>query len=337
MKMGGETQTARQRAEALSNGHGVAWRGYDGENLMSLAAEFKEPELLREMMRLYKEKGYDPVAALQKGDNDGITGMSIALDVPDLRPVLEEFGVECFRPKLLPAIPPEWSDVYDAYKTEVSNGTWAKREMIQALASAAYDLHKAGKTPFRKKPDGRPYIVHPQAVVRLLEKWGYNEVSDFVTIAVGWGHDLIEETVDAAATEAAIRKAIFADVRLADEVVAGIRALSFAAPETDPEKTQDENNAIYDAAKREYILNIARTAPINVLVVKMADRLCNTMDFLEAGNPWAKNYLEQGRCLFERMGEAKRPDLIGESLNEAQFGIAKICIACPPFGEHTER
>ena len=121
--MNNETQTARQRAEALFNEHGVKWRGYDGENLMSLAVEFMEPELLREMMRLYKEKGYDPVAALQKGDNDGITGMSMALDVPDLLPVLEEFGVECFRPKLLPAIPAESSDVYDVYKAEVADGT----------------------------------------------------------------------------------------------------------------------------------------------------------------------------------------------------------------------
>ena len=324
--MENETKTARERAEALFNEHGVGWRGYDGENLMSLVVEFMEPELLREMMRLYKEKGYDPVAALQKGDNDGITGMSMALDVPDLLPVLEEFGVERFRPKLLPAIPAESSDVYDVYKAEVADGTWAKREMIQALASAAYDLHKAGKTPYRHAPDGRPYIVHPQAVVKLLEKWGYNEAADFVTIAVGWGHDLIEETVDAAATEAAIRKAVFADQGLADEVVAGIRKLSFNPPPKDKTKTKEENCAIYEAVKKDYILNIARTAPINVLVVKMADRLCNTMDFLKAGNPWAKNYLEQGRCLFERMGEAKRPDLIGESLNEAQFGIAKMML-----------
>ena len=63
--MENETKTARERAEALFNEHGVGWRGYDGENLMSLVVEFMEPELLREMMRLYKEKGYDPVAALQ--------------------------------------------------------------------------------------------------------------------------------------------------------------------------------------------------------------------------------------------------------------------------------
>ena len=222
----------------------------------------------------------------------------------------EEFGIECFRPKLLPAIPAESSDAYDVYKAEVADGTWAKREMIQALASAAYDLHKAGKTPYRHAPDGRPYIVHPQAVVELLKKWGYNETADFVTIAVGWGHDLIEETVDATATEAAVRKAIFADARLADEVVAGIRRLSFNPPPEDKTKNQEENDAIYNAAKRDYILDIAKTAPINVLVVKMADRLCNTMDFLKAGNPWAREYLAQGHCLFKRTGEAKNPPAI---------------------------
>ena len=219
---------------------------------------------------------------------------------------------------------------YDAYCPTVTIPAAAtdaekmRLEMLRRLVRTAHRLHKNGKTPFRHQPDERPYIVHPQAVVGLLEEWGYDCRDDFVTVAVGWGHDLIEETVDAAATEAAIRKAIFADVRLADEVVAGIRALSFAAPETDPEKTQDENNAIYDAAKREYILNIARTAPINVLVVKMADRLCNTMDFLEAGNLWAKNYLEQGRCLFERTGEAKDSLAVERTLKHVQDEIGRM-------------
>ena len=322
--MKGETQTARQRAEALFNEHGVDWCGYDGENLMSLAVEFQDPALLREMMRLYREKGYDPVAALREGDNDGITGMRMALDTPDLLPVLEEFGVECFRPKLLPAIPYESSDAYDAYKAEVADGTWAKREMIQALASTAYDLHKAGKTPYRKAPDGRPYIVHPAAVVSLLKEWGYNEAADFVTIAIGWGHDLIEESYDRVAAEAAVVQALKDDGELARKVVEGIRMLSFNPPEDDPAKGAEENNAAYDAAKCGYIEQIARMAPIEILVVKMADRLCNTRDFVAAGNPWAETYLKQGLCLFKRLGEAKYPRMIDQSLKQVQFEVDRM-------------
>ena len=56
----------------------------------------------------------------------------------------------------------------------------------------------------------------------------------------------------------------------------------------------------------------------------MADRLCNTMDFLKAGNPWAKNYLEQGRCLFERMGEAKDSRAVERTLKHVQDEIGRM-------------
>ena len=37
-----------------------------------------------------------------------------------------------------------------------------------------------------------PYIVHPQAVVTALLEWGENLHSD--AVAMGWGHDLLEDT-----------------------------------------------------------------------------------------------------------------------------------------------
>lgn len=216
---------------------------------------------------------------------------------------------------------------YDAYCPAVSTEGAASEEekgrlvMLGKLARTAHELHKSGKTPYRHKPDGRPYIVHPAAVVELLGEWGYTAREDFVTIAVGWGHDLIEETVDRVATERSIREALAPDDRLADEVVNGIRRLSFEPPADDPMKSDAENRIAYDVAKKGYVQEIADEAPIRILVVKMADRLCNTRDFVKAGNPWAKGYLELGLCLFDRMGEAKNPQAIERALNEVKQGI----------------
>lgn len=102
-----------------------------------------------------------------------------------------------------------------------------------------------------------------------------------------------------------------------ESVVAGIRALSFLPVEG---ISDDE----YKRQKRAYISGIAENAPASVLVVKMADRLCNTRDFLAGGDPHAKRYLDDGKCLFERRGETKHPQLVEATLAEVRFDADKF-------------
>ncbi|MCR5838902.1 MAG: hypothetical protein K6G94_04640, partial [Kiritimatiellae bacterium] len=154
-------QDAREVAEALVAQRALDWIGYDGENLVCYAVCEESPDVVRELLNIYNRSGRNPRAELYACDKDGISGMSIALKNEALKPVLEEFGVDVYRPNLLPDIPDEDSNVYEIYLRQRKSGLWAKREVVQQMATLAHRRHKG---VFRDPPDGRPYIVHPQAV-----------------------------------------------------------------------------------------------------------------------------------------------------------------------------
>ena len=137
--------------------------------------------------------------------------------------------------------------------------------------------------------------------MKQLREWGYNENDDAVTLAVAWGHDLLEDT-----------KCPDAEILAAGgpEVLAGIKTLSFNPPKY-PRLTDEE----WDKKKDEYIHNVAATAAPEILVVKMADRICNTMDFIRANNKWGYEYLVLGECLFDRVGEMKKGERIAEEFD----------------------
>lgn len=131
-----------------------------------------------------------------------------------------------------------------------------------------------------RKDDKTPYIEHPKAVVAQLKKWGYDKGDDAWVLAVAWGHDLLEDTE---CTEQEIRDACG---DYADKVLEGIRLL-----------TRDKE--IFPV-KNDYICNVAEKAPLPLLAVKIADRLCNTRDFLALGRKEkAHAYFLAGTPLFD--------------------------------------
>ena len=298
-------------AEKLVAERGLDWIGYDGENLVSDAVCRESPEVVREMLLIYKENGRDPIGELNEGDSDGITGRSLAIKKKELWPVLEEFGVEVYRPDLLPEVPAPDSDVYDIYKRQVESGEWAKRVAVQRMATLAYERHKG---QYRDPPDGRPYIVHPQAVYDMLYKqWGYTEENDVVSLCVAWGHDLIEDAKPED-REAIEKEIVAAGGKWGEEALAGIRTLSLIIPE-------GLSNDEYDRRKNAYMEGIATNAPLPILAVKMADRLCNTLDFAKSNKGKARGYLDKGMCLFRRLDQMPRPDCIRKSLAEVEAAI----------------
>lgn len=137
------------------------------------------------------------------------------------------------------------------------------------MRDLAFKWHKGAE---RKGPGHVPYITHPQAVVERLRKWG---VEDDETLAIAWGHDLLEDT------------AVTEDEILAcggQRVLDGIKALTHR-------KGED---------KSAYISNLASSAPYAVLLIKCADRICNAEDFRRIGmSDYADEYLEKGKPLFE--------------------------------------
>ena len=159
-----------------------------------------------------------------------------------------------------------------------------------------------------------PYIVHPHAVVCLLKEWGYTEADDAVTLAVAWGHDVLEDT-DMPESEI-LRVCGELGVR----VLEGVRQLTFkpGIPSGHPE---------YGRLKAEYIKKIAEMAPVEILPVKIADRLCNARDFRDGGNvEHARAYFGYGEPLFTRIGELKFAERIRQEVlevsRELQIGRA---------------
>ena len=157
---------------------------------------------------------------------------------------------------------------------------------------------------FRK--DGRtPYFEHPKAVAELMREWGFGADCHGWAVAVAWGHDLIEETAPErrGEVELDIRNAVPGLCGEQDEVLDAIRLLS-------------RDKAVFPV-KADYICHVASTASQPVLAVKIADRICNTRDFLRlkgAGIGKAREYFMEGKPLFDHLGKTQN---VGQRLPES--------------------
>ena len=146
-----------------------------------------------------------------------------------------------------------------------------KVEVIKTLAEAGH----SGQ--YRFGPGHVPYIEHPKAVVELLKSWGVN---DDLTLCTGWAHDLFEDT-DITAED--IHEALNDDP-FADSLVENVMML------TNP----DEEH------KAEHIAEIAAKGTQTAILVKCADRICNTRDFIEAGRiNKATRYFRDGNPVYD--------------------------------------
>ena len=133
-----------------------------------------------------------------------------------------------------------------------------------------------------------PYVLHLMEVTNLLRSWGYTEQNGPEVLAIGWGHDLLEDTDIG---EARIEQAAGAGV------LSAIKALTFKPPKG----ISDEE---FDRLKAEYVAGIVQSAPAEVLAVKMADRICNVRNRLETISDSkraekARRNLEKAKDLFD--------------------------------------
>ena len=159
-------------------------------------------------------------------------------------------------------------------------------EKIMKLA----EKYHAGQ--FRNGNEHLPYIVHPRAVVEMLLAWG--EPEDSPAVAAAWGHDLLEDTeVD----EAEIRAAA------GDRVLAMIEALTCR-----------------DASKKqEYLRNVAKCGDREVLLVKLADRICNSRDRVKLdGARVAFTYFHWADCVHEAVAALPPDPVVCNALAEWQ-------------------
>lgn len=167
----------------------------------------------------------------------------------------------------------------------------------------------------RKGPGNVPYIAHHHAVVAMLKEWGYTEQDDAVTLAVAWGHDVLEDTDT---TESAI---LSIDEMLGERILVGIKMLTFM-PDV------PSGHPGHGRLKADYIANVAQKTPPGIVVVKIADRLCNTLDFLAGGDAeYARAYLGYGEPLVARIKDCKHADMINASWHFINSRVLYWCLA----------
>jgi GTP pyrophosphokinase len=127
-----------------------------------------------------------------------------------------------------------------------------------------------GQTRFN---NGEPYIIHPEAVVKILEKLNVDES----LIDAGFLHDTLEDTNT---TYEEIEKEF--GKKVADLVL---------------ELTNDEAQ-MNAKGKAEYLLDKMNRMSTEALTIKLADRLHNVSDFDTAKPKWRTKYKLQTETIL---------------------------------------
>ena len=154
---------------------------------------------------------------------------------------------------------------------------------------------KAHEGQFRK--DGvTPYIEHPKAVVKMLNGWGITRPR---LICAAYLHDVLEDT-DVTEDEIAKRFTFF--------VSATVKTLTREAEED----------------KADYLKRIAGSG-VNALLIKCADRICNTLDFIRDGKAdYARTYFHMADCVFNALyNDAFVPEKIKGKVRKAAETLSR--------------
>lgn len=146
---------------------------------------------------------------------------------------------------------------------------------IQDAVDFAVDAHRHQY----RKGSRLPYIVHPFAVLSLVQKWGVNSLPIWKACLC---HDVLEERPD-----------ITADTlmgKIGREAAFYVSQLTFIP---------DLNSSVSVAEqKAQYMLSF-QSKSIQTVVVKIGDRFHNTLDFYNSHPHYAPEYWAKANPLFE--------------------------------------
>ena len=160
----------------------------------------------------------------------------------------------------------------------------------RARAFAA--LRHAGQ---RRKGDGKPFITHPVAVGRILERQGLPEA----VVAAGLLHDVLEDTPTPSSEIARLF---------------GRRVASMVEEVTEPDKRHS-----WEYRKRAYLRRLKK-ASRGALAISCADKLHNTASLLAA-------YHREGPVVFDRFSRSVDQKL--DYHREVSRAIGRAWPACP--------
>lgn len=145
---------------------------------------------------------------------------------------------------------------------------------------------------FRKGEGNIPYIVHPEAVAETLIRWGAE--TDSAAVQIAWGHDLLEDTTVSEAEILAVSD---------EKILRGIQLL------TRPRSME----------KPLYLQSVARSGNLDALLVKAADRICNSKDFIQLkGKLHAWRYLHEADCLLPALESFSGSTMVQKALQDWQ-------------------
>lgn len=174
--------------------------------------------------------------------------------------------------------------------------------IIDAL-DFAYQAHKG-----QEREEGVPYIVHPLDVMRQVVQWGITDENLLITCLA---HDVIEDCGKSLKEIGTL---------FGQEVATSVGHLTFRP------KVHHENSSDYQEAKSKHLVSF-KDKPLDVLVVKLADRIRNTKDFCSSSPDYANRYLSRAIGLFV-VFHARKKELLDtygvEVLNRITVSIIEI-------------
>lgn len=144
---------------------------------------------------------------------------------------------------------------------------------LEQRARAFATMAHRGQT---RKYTGDPYIVHPEAVVKLVASVPHTEAM----LAAAWLHDVVEDTP------------VTLDYLRAEF---GVEVAALVEQLTDVSRPWNGNRAIRKAMDREHLAFASPEAK----TVKLADLIDNSRSIIERDPGFARTYVAEKRLLLE--------------------------------------
>lgn len=151
------------------------------------------------------------------------------------------------------------------------------QEDIQSVIEFAVKCHQ-GQI---RKGSGLPYIVHPMAVLAKLADW---EINCYKCWKAALCHDILEDCPDVTFDQLV-------------EVI-GVDAANIVQELT---FKPDPHSDLSERVQKDQYMKSFQTKSIHAFVIKVADRICNTVDFISTTPDYAPKYWKKADDLFRTM------------------------------------
>lgn len=174
-----------------------------------------------------------------------------------------------------------------------------KDTIIQRALRFASKAHEGQKRDF----SGDAYITHPIDVVQIIVD--EFKIADPEVIASAYLHDVIE---DCNVTEEELIAKF--NTFIADNVMM-------------VSHTKEQDKIPY--YKNYYLADIATCAEIEPAIIKIADRIANTRDFIKAGKTnYAKKYFHKADAIYARIYMEKNYPLIEKAIENMAIRLEEL-------------